>query len=113
MDYELPELLLLVPISGIFAFMSIKKLLGKMREKYKRWGYPIPFMYGQSILELVGVICLWVEDYQFLAAVSLAIVPFAAITTSTRYYEETRTYWLPALTFLLLGGLIWWNLRYG
>lgn len=89
--------------------MAGKKLIGKMRTNYKRWGYPMPFMYGQAILELVGVACLWQEDYRTLAAMLMLIVPFAAITTNTRYYEPGRAYWLPAITFLMLGLLIWWN----
>lgn len=112
MEFEWTDLLLLLPLSGIFVFMSGKKLLGYMRNKYKRWGYPMSFMYIQAGLELLGVACLWIEEYQFLSAVLLAIVPFAAIVTSTRYYEETRTYWLPAITFILLGILIWWNLSH-
>lgn len=111
MNIEWPEFLLLIVISGIFVFMAGKKLLGKMRTNYKRWGYPIPFMYGQAIFELVGVAYLWQEDVRALTAMGLLIIPFGAITTNTRYYEPGKRYWLPAFTFLMLGVLIWWTIR--
>lgn len=100
------ELGLIIPLSLAFGSMLIIKLLGKMKEDFQRWGFPVWMPYVVALYEAAGVWYLWQRDWQILAAMCLAVIPFGAIITMTRYYEAGWRYWLPGATLAALVGVI-------
>jgi hypothetical protein len=74
---------LLVVVTLGFLFTGFFKLSGAqmMVDNFIRWGYPIWFMYTVAVLEVLGVIGLYVRQARTWALIGLSVLMVGAIGT--------------------------------
>jgi uncharacterized membrane protein YphA (DoxX/SURF4 family) len=74
-------------VSAVFLFSAIPKLMGQemVIQGFALAGLPVWFMYTIGILEVLGVIGLWVPKTTHYAALGLFIIMLGAIGTTVAF----------------------------
>ena len=86
----------------IFLMAVVGKLSGRLKEKYKKWGYSTVFMYSLAVLESIGILGLFTHYNRISASFLLAIM-VGAFYTLIKNKENWKSYVLPLITTVALG----------
>ncbi len=99
-------------LSLAFLFSGIAKITGQefYVTGFIHWGYPLYFMYILGILQILGVIGLYLKKFRFWAAVGLAGIMAGAVVTHI-LSQEVEVIFGPALLMVLSITLAWLRSR--
>ncbi|CAN5162072.1 hypothetical protein BH23BAC1_BH23BAC1_28040 [soil metagenome] len=95
-------------LSLAFLFSGIAKITGQefYVTGFIRWGYPLFFMYVIGILQILGVVGLYLKKFRFWAALGLAGIMAGAVATHV-VSQEAEVIIGPALLMVLSIALAW------
>lgn len=87
---------------------GLVKLIGDVRvvDEFARWGYPEIVMYGVGVLEVMGVVGLWIKSTRKRAAGLIAIIMIGALVTNI-LNDPWAVALVPGVLFLLASELVW------
>jgi putative oxidoreductase len=96
---------LLVIVTLVFLMASVPKLLAEPQAAagFAVAGLPVWFMYLIGILEIVGLIGLWIPSFMDFAVIGLSIILIGAIVTTAAFMSVPFALFPLAVFLMLLG----------